>query len=156
MLRSLGVIAVATIVALAASFGALRVVGHADATPPAPQGAVRKSADGHFWADADVDGRKVRFLVDTGSSAVTLTADDARRIGLDPSRLVYDHPVATAGGRERAAEVLLTHIAVDGARVDRVPALIMRRGLGASLLGMSYLGRLSGFRASRDLLILTP
>jgi aspartyl protease family protein len=48
----------------------------------------------------------------------------------------------------------LHHIAVDGARVEEVRALVMRRGLPASLLGMSYLGRLSGFSAGPEGIIL--
>jgi clan AA aspartic protease (TIGR02281 family) len=33
-------------------------------------------------ATADVNGSAVRFLVDTGATAVALTANDARRLGL--------------------------------------------------------------------------
>lgn len=155
VLRPIAVLALATVSALLAGVGVLRL-GAIAATPVAARAAVQKAPDGHFWAVAEVDGRPVRFLVDTGSSAVTLTSGDAARIGLDPRRLAYDHPVFTAGGRERAAEVLLGHISIDGARIDKVPALVMKRGLATSLLGMSYLGRLSRFEGSRDRLILTP
>jgi hypothetical protein len=47
---------------------------------PATTAQISKGADGHYWAEAMVDGKVVRFLVDTGATAVALTADDARRL----------------------------------------------------------------------------
>jgi aspartyl protease family protein len=117
---------------------------------------VVKSADGHYWAEALVDGERVRFLVDTGATAVALTADDARRLGFNPTELDYSYKVMTAGGEARAAEIRLASISVGGARVDDVPAMVIERGLPASLLGMTYLGRLSRFEATRTSLILRP
>lgn len=117
---------------------------------------VVKAADGHYWAEADVEGRAVRFLVDTGATAVALTAEDARRLGLDPSRLDYQVDVTTADGKARAARVRLSHITIAGARVENVEALVLEKGLQVSLLGMSYLGRLSSFEATRTALILKP
>lgn len=117
---------------------------------------VTKDADGHFWAEASVNGRAVRFLVDTGSTAVTLTADDAQRVGVDLHALNYDRQVNTAAGPSRAAEIDLDYVSVAGARVEHVPALVLEKGLSASLLGMSYLGRLSKFEATQTALILRP
>ena len=118
--------------------------------------AVRKAADGHFWAEAMANGRHVRFLVDTGATTVALTAADAGRLGLDVSRLDYSVPVRTASGQTHAAAVKLDYVSVAGARVDQVDAMVVRDGLGSSLLGMSYLGRLSRFEATQSALILRP
>lgn len=128
------------------------------AEPAAPAGAatLSKSMDGHFWAEAEVDGRWVRFLVDTGASTVALTETDARRVGVDISALRYSFPVSTANGRTLAAPTVLNHVAVAGARVEAVPALVVKEGLATSLLGMSYLGRLSRFEATPTTLILRP
>jgi aspartyl protease family protein len=115
-----------------------------------------KTADGHFWADARVDGGAVHFLVDTGASSVFLTPDDAKRAGLDPANLLYDQTVRTIGGDSLAARVRLDSVSVDGVRVADVDALVIGRGLPASLLGMSYLGRLSRFEATRTSLVLDP
>ena len=62
---------------------------------------------------------------------------------------------AAASGRVRAAPVTLDHVEVGGVRIEHVAALVVERGLPASLLGMSYLGRLSGFSADREGLTLT-
>jgi aspartyl protease family protein len=128
-----------------------------DGAPATGEAAsVAKSPDGHYWAEAAVNGREVRFLVDTGASAVALTADDARRLGFDPATLNYSYQVTTANGPTRAAQVKLASVAIAGAQVQDVDAFVIEKGLQTSLLGMTYLGRLSQFEATRTALILRP
>jgi len=122
----------------------------------ASSAAIAKSTDGHFWARGTVNGASVRFLVDTGATAVALTPADAERLGLTPADLHYSYRVVTAGGQTRAASVKLASITVAGARLNDVDALVIEKGLDTSLLGMSYLGRLSRFEATRQSLVLTP
>jgi aspartyl protease family protein len=117
---------------------------------------VPKGRDGHFWAQAQVNGAPVRFLVDTGATEVALTPLDAQRLGIDTARLNYGSTVLTATGGARAASVRLASVIVDGARIDNVDALVIEKGLDSSLLGMSYLGRLSGFQATPQALFLRP
>jgi len=118
------------------------------------EASIAKSTDGHFWANADVDGHPVRFLIDTGATAVALTADDARNLGIDPSMLQYQYTVMTANGPARAAQVKLGLVTVGRAGVSDVNAYVIDKGLETSLLGMSYLGRLSKFEATQDTLVL--
>lgn len=157
-----------------AAVGALTVLGAfqaltgssalaaAEAPLRGPQGsnpepaALLKASDGHYWADGQVNGAPVRFLVDTGASEVSLTSWDARRLGLDMAGLVYDQKVRTADGDSLAARVKLRSVTVDGVRVADVDAVVIDRGLPASLLGMSYLGRLSRFEATPSALMLDP
>lgn len=117
---------------------------------------IAKARDGHYWANGQVNGARVRFLVDTGATAVALTANDARRLGLDLSHMDFAYRVVTAGGEARAASVKLASIDVGGAKVADVDALVIDKGLDTSLLGMTYLGRLSSFQATRQALILRP
>lgn len=118
--------------------------------------SIAKGRDGHYWAEADVNGSRVRFLVDTGASAVALTPADARRLGIAVEKLDYTHKVVTASGQTRAASVKLGRVSVAGARLDNVDALVIEDGLESSLLGMSYLGRLASFEATQTSLILRP
>jgi aspartyl protease family protein len=116
---------------------------------------LRAGADGHFYANATVDGVAVRFMVDTGASSIVLTAADARRLGFDPDALDYYLPVATAGGSALAARVDLDEVRLGGIAVLGVAAAVMPPGtLDRSLLGMSFLARLSGFEIAGDRLIL--
>jgi aspartyl protease family protein len=129
----------------------------ADAAPAQGDPAsVVKAADGNYWADAVVDGHAVHFLVDTGASAVSLTPDDAQRLGYSPQSLSYSYQVSTANGPTLAAKVKLESVTVAGAEVRDVDAFVIQNGLPTSLLGMTYLGRLSQFEATPNALILRP
>ena len=75
-----------TVVALDPARGASALVATlreapAPALRPAEAAAIAKASDGHYWAQGDVNGASVRFLVDTGASAVALTPADAERLG---------------------------------------------------------------------------
>ncbi len=164
MLRYAAFAAVMALLAAATVQGLTGSAAHAAAEAPlrGSQGSdldpasLTKAADGHFWADGLVDGAPVRFLVDTGASSVSLTPQDAQRLGLDPANLIYDQTVRTAAGDSLAARVRLDSVSVAGVRLAGVDALVIGRGLPASLLGMSYLGRLSRFEATPAALVLHP
>ncbi|MBV8793582.1 MAG: TIGR02281 family clan AA aspartic protease [Hyphomicrobiales bacterium] len=117
---------------------------------------VNRRMSGEFAIAGRVNNARVTFLFDTGASAVVLTADDARRAGVDISRLTFDVPVSTANGAAMAAETRLDQIAVGPIVMRNVPAMVARRGaLEESLLGMSFLERLKSYTVERDRLILT-
>jgi aspartyl protease family protein len=128
----------------------------ANAAQAGPRAIIRKAGDGHYWAAGEVNGAPVRFLVDTGATAVALTPEDARRLGFSARDLDYRDRVVTAAGKVRAATVKLNSVTVGGARLDNVDALVIEKGLDTSLLGMTYLGRLASFQATRQALILQP
>ena len=128
---------------------------------PAPQinqGSVvsipKSRQDGQFWAEATVNSGYVRFLVDTGASAVALTKEDAQKAGLRLHELTYDVPIRTAGGRNMAARVKLKSIAVGSITLRNIEALVVPEGLETSLLGMTYLGQLQKVEATPNALLL--
>lgn len=177
-LKSAGVLAAATATAIsvglwlnhaegrgeAGAAEAAPIVEAAVVKPSSPTSVVKRpgayqvvrSSDGHYWAEAMIDGRAVRLLVDTGASVVALTREDALRLGLDLKPQDFTSTVNTASGPGRAARITLASIAIGEARVDRVEAMVVEQGLTQSLLGMSYLGRLSGFEATPRGLTLKP
>ena len=116
---------------------------------------VNRRLSGEFVIAARVNGARASLLFDTGASAVVLTAADARRAGVDASRLTFDVPVSTANGAAMAAEARLDQIAIGPIVMRNVPALIARRGaLDESLLGMSFLERLKSYTVERDRLVM--
>lgn len=147
-LSSLGVLSLAVASSLSVlwwmDIGGLR--GTAEAAE-APAAALR-AADGHYWAEARIEGRPVRLMIDTGASQVILTRADAAALGIEPPADAFSAALTTVAGPVRAAPVRLKTVAVAGARVDQVEALVVEHGLPHSLLGMSYLGRLSAFTAT--------
>ena len=154
LINQTSVLVTATVSALLAG-GSVIALGRGHQAPVQP---IPRGADGHFWVDgttsSDVGRARIHFLVDTGASTVALTATDAARLGLSPERLIYSRPVFTAQGEVQAAPVMLSRIDVGGVQVREVKALVLKAGPKTSLLGMSYLGRLSRIEATPDSLIL--
>lgn len=118
---------------------------------------VRRSFQGQFAIEARVDGAPVTFLFDTGASLVVLAAADAQRAGFDTNVLDFRIPVMTAAGLTHVAPVDLPSISVGSITKTNVRAAIAKPGeLDTSLLGLSFLDRLTGYEVRRDRLILTP
>lgn len=112
---------------------------------------------GHFQADVLIEGVTLKMLVDTGATAVTLTAEDAERAGIHPFPNDYTIQVNTANGISQVARVELHEVSVGPISVRDVPAFVMQRGgSSVSLLGMTFLQRLSSFQVSDNRLVLKP
>jgi aspartyl protease family protein len=116
----------------------------------------RRSADGHFYIDATVNGQAVRFLVDTGASEIVLSPADAVRAGFERSDLSFNRQYQTANGIGWGAPVMLRSIEAGAIRFRGVAASVNEAPMSESLLGMSFLDRLSGFEVRGDSLILRP
>ena len=116
---------------------------------------VERRPGGHFETRASVNGTTVSVIIDTGASATVLTADDARRVGLDPERMSFWIPVATANGATQAARARVAELGVGAITRRDVSVLVARPGaLEQSLLGMNFIGSLSGFDMRGNRLIL--
>lgn len=111
---------------------------------------------GHFRVEASVNGVPVTFVVDTGATRVTLSPADAARIGLDPANLSFTGIASTANGMVRYAPVRLDSIAIGPVRIEDVVASVNGADLGQSLLGMSFLSRIGGYRVEKGRLFLSP
>jgi aspartyl protease family protein len=115
----------------------------------------RADKSGQFVIEARVNGTPLRFLVDTGASDVMLSPRDAKRLGFDLDRLRFDKTYRTANGSVRGAPVRLRDVRVGPIRLTDVRASVNPVGMGNSLLGMSFLGRLRAYSVSGDRLTLS-
>jgi aspartyl protease family protein len=95
---------------------------------------------GHFMTDGQINGRLVRFLVDTGATAVSMSSADAERIGLDYKR---GQPVrmSTANGVIQGYSVMLNSVRVGDVEIYNVQATVATRDMPFVLLGNSFLSR---------------
>ncbi|GAA6178848.1 TIGR02281 family clan AA aspartic protease [Shimia sp. NS0008-38b] len=100
---------------------------------------IPRDQDGHFYAQLDINGASVTFVVDTGATDIVLTQSDARRVGLDPDNLPYFGRAMTANGEVRTAPVWLEQITFGGFHDTDVRASVNEGEMFQSLLGMSYL-----------------
>ena len=110
---------------------------------------------GNYFVTAYINNTSINVLVDTGASVVALSYGDAEKAGLHPNNLDYKIPVLTANGQVNAARVKLDRVEIDNVRVDDVDAMVLPEGaLKGTLLGMSFLSKLSSFKSEDGVLTL--
>jgi len=112
-------------------------------------------ARGHFITMAEIEHTPIMVLVDTGASVVALSYEDAEQAGLAPRTLTYDVPINTANGRVEAARVVLDRVEIGNVLVRDVEGVVLPRGAyEGTLLGMSFLNKLSRFKVENGTLFL--
>jgi aspartyl protease family protein len=110
---------------------------------------------GQYFTTVEIAGARFRMLVDTGATSVALSYEDAAAAGIFPFPSDYKYAVSTANGVGRVARVTLSQVRVGSLVVRDVDAVVGERGaLGASLLGMTFLSKLSKIESSRGTLVL--
>lgn len=116
---------------------------------------IKQSLDGHFWVDADLNGQKVRFLVDSGATTTSISTETAERAGIAP-RGGLPAMVRTANGvlqvqRGRAQRLRVGSILREDVALHISPAFG-----DMNVLGMNFLSSLSSWRVEGRWLVLKP
>lgn len=110
---------------------------------------------GHFQTEAEINGRDIDVMVDTGASLVALSYEDAQRAGIFVKPSDFTHTAQTANGIARVAPVTISRIEIGDITVRNVKAVVSERGASRrTLLGMSFLGRLSRVEMRSGTLVL--
>lgn len=107
--------------------------------------------DGHFWVEAKVNGRHVRFLVDSGATTTTISRSVAEAAGIEIG--MRADIVSTANGtvsmpRSRASLFELGPIQRTDLAVNVHPAEEL------NVLGMNFLTSLSSWGVQGNMLVL--
>jgi len=114
---------------------------------------LNRSFDGHFYADAQVNGATVHFLIDTGATGIALNTDDARRAGL-----AFDSNRPEVIGTGASGEVLGHFVRLDRVQlglksVSNSPAVILEGG-DRSLLGQTFLAQFGSVEIRGNTMVL--
>jgi len=109
--------------------------------------------DGHFWVTAKVNGRDVKFLVDSGATTTTIDRNTAKSAGVSVSEQ-RDRYVRTGNGVIRVASGRADELTVGGI-TRRDVALEIADNDELNVLGMNYLSSLSRWGVEGRWLVLT-
>ena len=116
---------------------------------------IKQSEDGHFWVDGELNGEKLRFLVDSGATITSISADDAERAGVTASGM-FPTLVNTANGTISVRRARAETLAI-GTIERRGLALHVSEAFGdTNVLGMNFLSSLSAWGVEGQWLVLKP
>jgi aspartyl protease family protein len=107
---------------------------------------------GHFFADGQINGTTVRFMVDTGATVVAMNSVTANRIGIDYIKNGHPGVASTPAGYVRTYDISLNTVQVGGIKLYNVHASVIEGSHPQeTLLGMSFLGQLDMRRDSEKM-----
>jgi aspartyl protease family protein len=103
-----------------------------------------KNSGGMYMTYGNINGRSVRFLIDTGASAIAMNTTQAKHLGIRYDKYGVSSSVSTASGFAKAFLVKLKSVSVGDITQTNVEAFVIDGDHpGPILLGMTFLGRLS-------------
>lgn len=106
---------------------------------------------GHFAGKFRLNGKPVDSLIDTGATFVTMSETAARNLGYGGNELRFRYEVSTANGKVKAARIMLKSVEIGTVQVRNVDAMVIRgKSLDFPLIGMSFLKKLSSYKAEND------
>jgi len=100
---------------------------------------LKRGLDGHYRAEALINGEKVDVLVDTGATGVAISQGIADKLNLKSIDAIRTN---TANGDSVGYMVRLKSVQIGGVSAHDVSAMIAPGLDGDILLGMSFLGRM--------------
>jgi aspartyl protease family protein len=140
-------------------FGALgsRLASEATGSSPAVVSGdtirIRQRDDGHFWVDAKLNGRDVRFLVDSGATITTVSRDVAEAARIETG--MRADIVNTANGTVTMPKGRASLLEIGSIRRTDFPVNV-NPASDTNVLGMNFLSSLSSWGVQGNTLVLTP
>lgn len=131
-------------------------LGLRDATQAGGTLRVSRDTNGHFSVSASVNGRDVRFMIDSGATTTSMSLASARSAGIDVSTAGFPVIVETANGTAEMRRARISRLSVGLIRREDFPVLVSDNLGETNLLGMNFLDTLKGWRVDGDTLILNP
>ena len=132
-----------------------RLRAEATGTPIAAGRVVRIpiGEDGHFWAWGKINGRDVRFMVDSGASVTTVsrTIAEAAGMAVGSERIA----IGTANGRAWMVRSRADSLEI-GSIERRQFTIHINDNDDMNLLGMNFLASLDGWGVEGNYLVLRP
>ncbi len=113
-----------------------------------------RGQNGHYFANARINGHSIRVLVDTGASFIGLSSETAKKMGINYASGKAGRS-STAAGIVKSYTLRLDYVQIGGIKLYGVMASVIEGAFpDIPLLGMSFLGRVK-MHEDQGMLVLT-
>lgn len=118
---------------------------------------VRMGEDGHFHVDAQVNGRTLSFLIDSGATTTLLSQPGARAVGAEVDTNGFPVATETANGTAMMRRGRIASLRVGSIVRQDFPVLVsVDANDDTNLLGMNFLSSLHNWRVESREMVLEP
>jgi aspartyl protease family protein len=115
---------------------------------------LRRQDDGHYWITVDINGKPVRFMVDSGATMTAINATTAKEAGVEADG--YPIILSTANGRVAAKRATVQSLVVGPHKIENHPVVVSESFGDVNLLGMNFLNDMQSWRVEANNMILIP
>lgn len=114
-------------------------------------------SDGHYWANVQIDAAEQDFLIDTGATYTSISAQTAAAAGITPDPARMPVRLDTANGTIEARFGTATRLRFGSIDAANLEVVINPEASGeTNVIGMNLLSQLESWRAEDETLVLVP
>ena len=115
---------------------------------------LRRQDDGHYWLMVDINGKPLRFMLDSGATMTAINATTASEVGVEADG--YPIILSTANGRITAKRGVVRSLSVGPHSIENHQVVVSERFGDVNVLGMNFLNSMQGWRVEANMMVLQP
>jgi aspartyl protease family protein len=115
---------------------------------------VRRQDDGHYWLQLDVNGKPVRFMIDSGATTTAVNANTARETGIQIDTNGYPVFLSTANGRVTAQRGVILSLKIGSQEIGQHNVVVSESFGDTNVLGMNFLDSMQGWKVEGNVMTL--
>jgi aspartyl protease family protein len=115
---------------------------------------IRRQDDGHYWLQLDVNGKPVRFMIDSGATTTAVNANTARETGIEVDANGYPVFLNTANGSVAAQRGISQSLKIGTHEIGQHNVVVSESFGDTNVLGMNFLDSMQSWKVEADVMTL--
>jgi aspartyl protease family protein len=115
---------------------------------------IRRQDDGHYWLQVDVNGKPVRFMIDSGATTTAVNASTARETGIQVDADGYPVFLSTANGRVTAQRGIIQSFKIGTHEIGQHNVVVSESFGDTNVLGMNFLDSMQSWKVEANVMTL--
>ena len=115
---------------------------------------IRRQDDGHYWLQVDVNGKPVRFMIDSGATTTAVNASTARETGIQVDTDGYPVFLNTANGSVAAQRGIIQSLKIGTHEIGQHNVVVSESFGDTNVLGMNFLDSMQSWKVEGNVMTL--
>lgn len=115
---------------------------------------IRRQDDGHYWLQVDVNGKPVRFMIDSGATTTAVNGNTARETGIEVDTDGYPVFLSTANGRVTAQRGIIQSLKIGTDEIGQHNVVVSESFGDTNVLGMNFLDSMQSWKVEANVMTL--
>lgn len=115
---------------------------------------IRRQDDGHYWLQVDVNGKPVRFMIDSGATTTAVNGNTARETGIQVDTDGYPVFLNTANGSVAARRGIIQSLKIGTHEIGQHNVVMSESFGDTNVLGMNFLDSMQSWKVEANVMTL--